>query len=169
MAYTISSFGGIGAQNITDTSTTATTALGTIMQGYDPTYGWGEFIYLLGVASTVVGSVVTYDATTWQTALVTRTALSNGGAPVAVAMSANGASSYGWYQIGGNAVMKKDAVQVTGQVAVFIGANSGRVKAVSSSGIQILGARSANLASVTSTTSTLVVTINRPSIIGRGL
>jgi hypothetical protein len=166
MAYTVSSSGGIGAQAIADTSTTALHPLGTIVSGWDPTYGHGEFIYLLGVANTTVGTMVTYNATTYQTAIPLRTA-GNTGAPVAWAMSANVASSYGWYIIEGNAVAKKDAVQILKQVSLYLGANAGRVKAVASSGTQILGARSANLSSVTSTTSTIVVTISRPHLQGQ--
>ena len=55
MAYTVSNY--VGAQPIEDTSTTQKHPLGTIVRGTDPTYGEGEFIYLLGVANTVVGSV----------------------------------------------------------------------------------------------------------------
>jgi phosphoribosylformimino-5-aminoimidazole carboxamide ribonucleotide (ProFAR) isomerase len=54
----------------------------------DPTYGRGEFIYLLGVGSTTVGDMVTYNATTYQTALLTTTNGENKGCPVAVAMAA---------------------------------------------------------------------------------
>ena len=59
----------VGVQPITEVSATARHPLGTIVRAKDPTYGEGEFIYLLGVASTVVGSCVTYNATTWQTTL----------------------------------------------------------------------------------------------------
>ena len=161
MTYAITTPSLVGAQNIADTSTTAYHPLGTIADGYDPTYGGGEFIYLLGVAGTTVGSLVSYNASTYQTTLTVRTS-GNQAFPLAVAMSANVASSYGWYQISGVAVVKKDAVQILKQVALYLGANAGRVKAVASSGTQILGARSANLASVTSTTSTILGTINRP-------
>ena len=78
--------------------------LGTIVRAFDPVYGEGEFILLLGVASTVVGSVVRYNATTYQTTLVVNTAVQD--VPVAVAMAATTAGLYGWYQIAGNAVIK---------------------------------------------------------------
>lgn len=152
-------------QAIADTSTTKKHPLGSIVRAVDPTYGVGEFIYLLGVASTVVGSLVYYNATTYQTVLEPGSA-DDTGVPLAVAMSANVASQYGWYQIGGNAVIKKVAVTVSPQVAVYVSATAGRVTNVSSAGEQILGARTANLTTVTSTTSTVVVTINRPSRTG---
>ncbi len=52
----------IGAQAITDTLTTQMHTLGKRIRAYDPTtYGYGEFVYLKGIASTVVGSLVTYN------------------------------------------------------------------------------------------------------------
>lgn len=159
MAYGTAT-GRIGAQPIKNTSTTQLHPLGTILCENDSTYGEGEFIYLLGVASTVVGSLVSYNATTHQTALSADTA--NLAGPVAVAMSANVASAYGWYQVGGLAVIKKTAVTVEPQVAIYQSATVGRVMDTAASGKQILGARSANLTTVTSTTSTVVVSINRP-------
>jgi hypothetical protein len=92
-------------QNIADTSTTAKHPLGSIVRAVDPTLGGGEFIYLLGVASTVVGSPVAYNINTWQTSLAPVGA--NKPYQIAVAMSANGAASYGWYQIAGIAVGAK--------------------------------------------------------------
>lgn len=151
-----------GAQPIADISTTQNHPLGTRVNGTDPTYGRGEFIYLLGVASTVTGMVVKYNATTYQTALLSVTNGKNKGVPVAVAMSANVASSYGWYQTSGNAVVKKTTVAVTPQVPVFISATDGRLKVLASAGQQILGAQTANLTTIVTTTSTVVVTINRP-------
>lgn len=154
-------------QAFADTSTTAKHRLGTIVRAYDSTYGEGEFIYLLGVASTVVGSLVRWNATTHQTALLTVANGKNKGVPVAVAMSANVASQYGWYQISGNAVIKKTTVAVTPQVPIFISATDGRMKVLASAGQQILGAQTANLTTVVTTTSTVVVTITRPHTQGQ--
>lgn len=89
-----------GTQAIASTSTTAELPLGEIVVASDPAYGAGEFIYLKGVASTAVGSWVTYNADDGSTALLAANAIG----PVAVAMSANVADQYGWYQIGGKAV-----------------------------------------------------------------
>ena len=75
--------------------------IGTIVRAKDPTYGEGEFIYLKGVASTAVGSWVTYNLDDGVTALLAANAVG----PVAVSMSANiVATTYGWYQISGKAV-----------------------------------------------------------------
>ena len=133
--------------------------LGKIVRADDPTYGEGEFILLLGVAATEVGLVVKYNATTYQTAVVTNSAVQD--VPVAVAMSANLAGTFGWYQIAGNAVVKKTAVAVTPQVTVFLSATAGRVKVLASAGLQVVAARSANLATIAAGTSTVTVTINR--------
>lgn len=89
-------------QPINETSTTARNPLGLIIRAKDSTYGVGEFIYLKGVASTAVGSWVTYNADDYSTDLLAANAIG----PVAVAMSANVASQYGWYQIQGKAVGK---------------------------------------------------------------
>lgn len=136
--------------------------LGTIRKAVDPTFGEGEFIRLVGVASTEVGSVVIYDATTYQTALITVANGKNKGMPVAVAMSACVANEHGWYQISGLAVIKKTAVAVTPQVPIFISATSGRIKVLASAGQQILGAQSANLTTIASGTSTVTCIVNRP-------
>ena len=154
------------ASGVSSGSTTAIptppNVLGKICRADDPTYGEGEFILLLGVAGTEVGSVVKYNATTYQTVLVTNSASQD--VPVAVAMSANLAGTFGWYQIGGNAVIKKTAVAVSPQVTLFLSATAGRVKVLASAGLQVVAARSANLATIAATVSTVTVTINRPHL-----
>ena len=94
--------GEIGVQPIADTDTVQNHPLGKIVCAQDPTYGEGEFIYLKGVASTVVGSFVTYNMDDGSTALLAANAIG----PVALAMSINVAGQYGWYQIQGKAVGK---------------------------------------------------------------
>ena len=98
----------IGAQPITEVSATQMHPLGTIVRADDvvatgTSYGSGEFIYLKGVANTVVGSWVTYNMDDGTTALLAANAIG----PVGVAMSANAAATtFGWYQISGKAVGK---------------------------------------------------------------
>ena len=91
-----------GMQPIAVTETTQKHPLGLRVRAVDPVYGDGEFIYLLGVASTAVGSAVVYNADDYSTALLAANAIG----PVAFAMSANVANQYGWYQIYGKAVGK---------------------------------------------------------------
>lgn len=74
--------------------------LGTIVTAFDPDYGSGEFIWLAGVASTAVGSWVTYNADDFSTVLLAADAIG----PVAIAMGATVADTKGWYQIQGKAV-----------------------------------------------------------------
>ena len=162
MAYTPSVMT-IGVQPIATTSTTANHALGTIIRAVDPTYGEGEFIYLLGVASTVAGSLVSYNGNssgtpTWQTTLAPSTA--GLAQPVAVAMSANVASQYGWYQIAGNAVVATHGTLAAGPAPVYL-AGSGQVTTTQANGKQVV-----NAVNVTETGTPAagfaVVEINRP-------
>lgn len=162
MAFTIST-PRLGFQPIATTDTVQNHPLGTIVTAFDPTYGEGEFIYLLGVTATAVGLWVTWNATTFQTTLGANTA--NLSCPVAWAMSANLGSSYGWYQIAGLHPAKKTAVKADPAVngtRVYISGTTGRIMQTSAAGKCILGAARANLTTVTSTTSTVVLLLNRP-------
>ena len=162
MAYTPAS-SIIGLQAIATVSSTAQIATGTVIRAIDSTLGGGEFIYLPTIASVVVGSLVNYRMSAsgvYTTAMNPNTA--NQASPVAVAMCAGVASTYGWFQIEGNAVIKKTAVKVSPNVALFQSATTGRVTSAVATGKQILGIRSGNTATVASATSTINVTINRP-------
>lgn len=101
MAFVLSN-GPVGSQQIASNSATQKHALGTIVQADDPTYGSGEFIYLKGLDSTVVGSWVTYNPDDFSTALLAANAIG----PVALAMSICVTGEYGWYQIQGKGVGK---------------------------------------------------------------
>lgn len=92
----------LGVQRIALDETTANQAvgLGTIVQATDFDLGTGEFIYLKGLAATVLGSWVTYNSSDNTTTLLAANAIG----PVAVAMSACVANEFGWYQISGKAV-----------------------------------------------------------------
>lgn len=99
MSYTIRN-GGIGTQQIADFSTVQNHPLGMRVNADDPTLGEGEFIYLSGIASTVVGSWVTFRQDDNTTILL----VADAAGPVAVAMSANiVVTTFGWYQIAGKA------------------------------------------------------------------
>lgn len=97
MAFTVAENALIG-QPINEASTVQRHALGTIIRAKDPTYGAGEFIYLKGVGSTVVGDWVGYSPALGTTVR----AVANGNYPLAVAMAAcNTTTKFGWYQISG--------------------------------------------------------------------
>lgn len=125
----------VGNQPIATTSTTQNHPVGKIVTARDPTYGEGEFIYLLGVAGTAVGSWVTYNMDDGSTTGLVADAMG----PVAIAMSANVASQYGWYQISGKAVGKcLTAFADNGKV--YITATSMTVDDTSVAGDLVIGA-----------------------------
>lgn len=153
----------LGLQPISDTSTTQLHPLGKIIRGTDPTYGDGEFIYLKGVASTAVGSLVTYDPYLATTTLAPAT---GGIGPVAVSMSANVASQWGWYQIGGVAAVKAPNAMTPGSNVYMLAATPGSVDDAQVNGEQVVNAV------VTTTTGTpssglALITINRPFLQGQ--
>lgn len=160
MAYALSSMA-IGAQDIATTSTVQQHPIGTIVRAVDPTYGEGEFIYLKGLASTAVGEAVIYD----QYANTTKRGVANDRGPVGVAMSANVASQYGWYQIKGSAVVKSATVAAGG--AVFLTATAGTVDDAVVSTDKIDGARF-KTADGTPAAGFAVVELDRPSANGNG-
>jgi hypothetical protein len=119
-----------------------TVPLGTVIRARDSVYGEGEFIYLKGVASTVTGSVVTWGGATtgtpnYQTALAAATG--NQARPLAVAMGPNLATGFGWYQIGGAAVVATNGTLAAGPGPVFL-AGTGQLTSVAAAGAQVLDA-----------------------------
>lgn len=153
-----------GSANIGTTTTIPSAPLrpGTIVRASDPTYGCGEFILLAGVASTAVGSVVTYNQSTFQTALAP--VGTNLPQPIAIAMSANTASTtWGWYQISGIAVAAKSTTSLATGAAFGIGTIG--LVGISSAGLEVQGALTAS--SAASSVSTIQLVMNRPHMQGR--
>ena len=92
-------------QGIAEIDSDKQAPLGLIVQAVDTgsdDRGVGEFIYLKGVASTAIGSVVLYLPDDWSTALATSDHVGS----IAVAMAATVANKYGWYQISGKGSAK---------------------------------------------------------------
>lgn len=150
-------------QGIEETSTKQQWPLGTIIRGMDPTYGAGEFIYLKGVASTVVGSLVTYDPFLATTVLAPATL---GKGPVAVAMSANVLNQFGFYAIAGAVAVKAPNAMVPGAEVFMLAATPGSVDDAAVAGEQVCNAV------VSTTTGTPgaglgIITINRPFLQGQ--
>lgn len=155
MAFT--SISPLGVE-LTAVATTQEYPLGTIAQGYDPTYGVGEFIYLKGVASNTAGNLISYDV---NFAAVLHTTELDKSRPVAVSMSAfDAATDYGWAQISGNASVKK-ANTVSFAAGAGLAGGSGLAIAVVS-GLILNGALVAVVASAKSDVTTVQVMINRP-------
>ena len=149
-----------GIQPIASTSSTANHPYGAVINASDTTYGGGTFVYLKGVTSTVVGSVVSYNLLTGATTLVPNTA--NLGAPLAVAMAACTTGLYGWYQVGGTAVIKKTGVKVNPAVKLYLSGTAGRLMSTAASGKQVLELITSNAATVASATSTVTALIQWP-------
>jgi hypothetical protein len=154
-----------GIQKIADSSTVQNHPFGMIIQAKHDTYGVGEFIYLKGVTSTVVGSVVEYNHTTGATVLA-----AVGGSqplPIAIAMSANDASTdYGWYQIGGVAIAKKTCT-ICLVAGAAVGVLTTGLLAGTGSAKEIQGACVATTASAKAGVVTVPVLLNRPHLQGR--
>lgn len=156
MAYTFTA-NYHGLQPITTNSTTQLHPLGTKVSAQDPTYGEGEFVYMKGVASTVIGDILTYQAnatTRWAGTAYT-------GAPVAVAMSACVAAQFGWYQVRGNAVCTTSGTVAAGDAANYNAAGS--IKSAAVTGKQIINMIAAG-ANGTPATNQAVYTISYPTV-----
>ena len=74
--------------------------LGAVIDMQSAEVGMGKAIYLQGVASTVVGSWVTFSPDDWTTALLVPGAQGQ----VGIALSANVAGQFGFYQVFGKAI-----------------------------------------------------------------
>lgn len=146
-------------QAIDETSTTQKFPLGTIVQASHATNGNAEFIYLTGVASTAAGSWVTYD-TTGASALLVASAVG----PVAIAMSANVASQYGWYMIHGrhDAALCWGSLALASNAILYATASAGLVDDAVVSGDVIVNAKCD--AAKTTGGSTVAVEIYRPFV-----
>lgn len=125
-----------GGPRLMETDTVQNFPFGTIVRGYDPIHGFGEFIYLQGVASTIAGSCVTYNAFTGVTTLSAATA--NSSLPIAFAVAPTVASLFGWYQISGTAFASNNATAAAGNC--FQKA-AGQIGSAAVAGLQILGAQ----------------------------
>lgn len=146
--------------------------LGEIRFGWDPTLGWAEFIYLKIPASTAITANLLYQWTAgYAVAVLPVLATSkNTGHQVAAApntVASNTSVQYGWFQISGQATVLKTAVTVSPDSTVYASATAGRIKVLTSAGGQITGLRTANAATVTSTTSTVLCYMNRPAMQGQ--
>lgn len=153
----------IGVQPIAETSTTKNHELGKIVRAKDSSYGGGEFIYLKGVGSTVVGSLVMYDPYLGTTTLNPTT---GGIGPVAVAMSVNVLANYGWYQIGGTAAVLAPNAMTAGANVYALAATAASVDDAQVNGEQVLGAIVAT-STGTPSTGLGLISINRPFMQGQ--
>lgn len=143
--------------------TTAIVPVGTIAKFYDDTQGEGEFIFLPGVNGTVAGTVVEYDLApgTQTTGRHTNATASNSGYPLAIATAATVAATYGWYQIGGVAIV--NTIGGTGAGVAMGTATAGFLGNTADAGDQILNARIVTAVG-TPAANQSYITISRPCV-----
>lgn len=150
-------------------SVTMAETLGDIREGYDATLGRGKFIFLAVPTSTAItpGLLYQWDKNYVVTLIPVKGTSQKTGVAVSCAINAVSSNStsvqYTWFQVGGNATILKTNVTVVPQSAVYMSGTAGRIYVTASAGGQILGARSQNTATVTSTTSSVVVYLNGQS------
>lgn len=163
-AYTVNTYAVVGRaglnQEIGTTSTTQKHKLGEriVARDVSGTRGEGEFIYLKGVANTVVGTAVIFDHV-YATAVIT--ARSKG--PVAFATAAIVANEFGWYQTKGIAVCANAAGGAAGNPAYATGAGAtGTISHTAVAGDIIVGAI---LVAATDTATNLVQLGVNPSMV----
>jgi hypothetical protein len=123
-----------GGPRLMETDTVQNFPFGYRVRAFEPVLGYGEFVYLQGVASTVAGSAVTYNPFTGVTTLDAATA--NDGSPLAFALAPCTAGLFGWYQVSGTALAANNATAATGNA--FRKA-TGQIGSAAVAGTQILG------------------------------
>lgn len=140
-------------QPIQALSTTAVAPIGYIAQAIEPQLGFGEFIYLPGVASVAAGDLVQYDLLAPATTRGSFTA--NNSWPIAVAMAPCVAGNFGWFQISGMAICANNATAAVNSNAFHVAA-AATLSSTAVAGRQILGAviRTANGSTFTKTCTT---------------
>lgn len=160
-------------------------ALGQIVAGWEPTLGYGEFIYLAVPVSTAVplGTLVTWMTgalanytvavcpTTAKSAAPVAVCISNTAYPVSGQVGATGGITsnatliqYAWFQIVGIAQTLKTAVIHTLNSKVFVSATAGKVMVTSASGTNVIGARFSS--SNSATISCALVWYDRANVMG---
>lgn len=123
-----------GGPRLMETETVQNFPFGYRVKASDPILGFGEFIYLQGVASTVAGSLVNYNPFTGATTLNVPAA--NAGVPLAVAVAPTVANLFGWYQVAGTALVANNGTAAAGNVFQV---GTGTISSTATAGQQVLG------------------------------
>lgn len=176
-----------GMQNLNAYDTVMNHQLETVVQAFDPVYGDAELVYMAMPTSTTLpaGTIVTKVATNLtnvptptlgnvtvangSVATAMPTSAGNTGQPVYVVINALASSAtrqFGWVMKYGQYPVLKTAVTVPAGSRCFISGTAGRFYVTASAGKTLQGMRTANTASVTSTTSTVLCNIANPMIQG---
>lgn len=149
------------------------TKLGSIITAQDQSTGLeAKFIFLsVPVNTTItVGLLYQFDKNFNVVVVPAGGTSKNTGVQVVAAytgVTSNASTvQFAWFLYQGEVAVLKTAVTVSPQSPVYISATAGRVKVLASAGQQILGARTQNTATVTSTTSTVLVYLGPSSLEG---
>lgn len=140
------------------------TQLGRVIEAYDPNFGVGEFIYLLGLVATVAGDLVIYDE---GLASATTRAITTSRGPVAIAMADNVAGQYGWYQVKGAGLVNTAANAVAANAPIYATAAPGVCDdaVVATAKVDGMTSKAANGATLATFTR---VQLDRPALNGNG-
>jgi len=149
-----------GGPRLMETDTVQNFPFGTIMRAFDPIHGFGEFIYLQGIAATVAGSLVNYNSVSGATTINLGTAIA--GLPLAFALAPTVANLFGWYQISGGALAAVTGSAAVGKVYGVSGAANVSSSAVA--GMQILGGAQIVLAAGSTFTKTGTVRVGSTEV-----
>lgn len=156
----------LGIPGITNLpSVTFEAQLGEKKDCWDATLGSATAIFLKIPVSTAVpaGTVVNWDNNYQVRALPAKATSAGTGVPGAVAYTAASSSTsvqYGWFIIAGNVATLKTAVTAPPNSGIYASATAGRIYFTSSTKNQLLGARTQNTSTITTTTSTVIVYFN---------
>lgn len=124
-----------GGPRLMETETVQNFPFGYRVQGFDPIHGFGEFIFLQGVASTVAGTLVSYSALTGAT--VINTGAAGNDVPFAFALAPTVANLFGWYQIAGVALAVNNGTAAAGAAYQVSAGNN--ITSTQGNGLQLLG------------------------------
>jgi len=151
-----------------DVHTAQRNPLGLVAAGLGADGGYAEYVYLLGVASTAIGSWVNYDVgVDYSTALLDTDVAATMLGRIAIAMGATVAASYGWYQITG-AASGLALTASTDTKNAFATATAGSVDD-SGAGAEVLIFGAWSTGAVSETTFLQAFALNRPHMIGISL
>jgi hypothetical protein len=172
----VSTSGTLGAPWVSTTNVLPSVSVevkpGTMMTAQDNTLGEATFILLAVPVSTTITVGLLYQWDKNYTVVLVPVAGTSKNTGVAVALAYTAVTSnansvqYAWFLVRGQAATLKTAVAASPQSAVYISATAGRVKFVSSTGQQILGARTQNTATISAGASTVNVYYNFSALEG---
>jgi hypothetical protein len=136
-------------------------ALGTLVNGVDPFWGGGEFVYLKSNDVILCGSLVTWDLSQVAT-LAASTA--NQACTCAIAMMPAAAGTYFWAAVKADRVPCKATATATAGSTIGIGTSAGTVSGTLVAGKQLLGAK-AVIASAGTVTYANTQTVNGSPVV----